>query len=167
MAKKAIPPWKPPAVLRTRARAILRRLEKAHPDWGPTLEFTSPFELLVATILAAQAQDEHINRVTRRLFVKYRRPADYVAVPVTELEADVHETGFFRMKAKAIRTASEQLLAEFGGEVPGTMEDLVRLRGHAGLADLRARTLALPVTLVLKEEAAFKAFLLDRLAAAR
>jgi len=127
--KKVAVPWQPSAALVFRARAILRRLVKAHPDWGPTLEFTTPFELLVATILAAQAQDEHINRVTRRLFVKYRRPADYVAVPVTELEVDVHETGFFRMKAKAIRTASEQLLAEFGGEVPGTMEDLVRLRG--------------------------------------
>ncbi len=127
--KKVGPPWKPPADLRSRARAILRRLAKAHPDWGPTLEFTNAFELLVATILAAQAQDEHINRVTRRLFQKYRGPADYVAVPVTDLEQDVHETGFFRMKAKAIRTASEQLLAEFGGEVPATMDELVRLRG--------------------------------------
>jgi endonuclease-3 len=127
--KKVGPPWKPPADLRSRARAILRRLAKAHPDWGPTLEFTSAFELLVATILAAQAQDEHINRVTRRLFQKYHGPADYVAVPVTDLEQDVHETGFFRMKAKAIRTASEQILAEFGGEVPATMDELVRLRG--------------------------------------
>ena len=127
--KKAAPPWKPAADLRSRARTILRRLAKAHPDWGPTLEFTNAFELLVATILAAQAQDEHINRVTRRLFQKYRGPADYVAVPVTDLEQDVHETGFFRMKAKAIRTASEQLLAEFGGEVPATMDELVRLRG--------------------------------------
>ena len=126
--RKAVQPWKPPAELRSRARAILRRLSKAHPDWGPTLEFTNAFELLVATILAAQAQDEHINRVTRRLFQKYRGPADYVAVPLSELEQDVHETGFFRMKAKAIRTASEQLLAEFGGEVPATMDELVRLR---------------------------------------
>ena len=127
--KKTPLPWKPPADLRSRARAILRRLVKAHPDWGPTLTFSTPFELLVATILAAQAQDEHINRVTARLFLKYRGPADYVAVPEEELQQDVHETGFFRMKAKAIRTASEQLLAEFGGEVPGTMEELVRLRG--------------------------------------
>ena len=123
------PPWKPPAALRSRARRVLGRLERANPDWGPTLTFSTPFELLVATILAAQAQDEHINRVTARLFLKYRGPADYVAVPVAELEQDVHETGFFRQKSKAIRTASEQLLAEFGGEVPGTMEELVRLRG--------------------------------------
>ena len=117
------------ADLKARARAILRRLEKAYPDWGPTLEFSSPFELLVATILAAQANDERVNLVTRRLFVKYRGPADYLKVPVTELEQDVHETGFFRMKAKAVRGASQQILEEFGGEVPGTMEGLVSLRG--------------------------------------
>ena len=114
---------------RRRARAILTRLAKANPDWGPTLEFSTPFELLVATILAAQAQDEHINQVTRVLFAKYRGPADYLRVPVEELERDVHATGFFRMKAKAIRGASEQILTEFGGEVPGDMDSLVRLRG--------------------------------------
>jgi len=117
------------ADLKARARAILRRLEKAYPDWGPTLEFSNPFELLVATILAAQANDERVNIVTRRLFVKYRGPADYLKVPVTELEQDVHETGFFRMKAKAVRGASQQILEEFGGEVPGTMDGLVSLRG--------------------------------------
>jgi endonuclease III len=114
---------------RRRARAILTRLAKAYPDWGPTLEFRNPFELLVATILAAQAQDEHINQVTRSLFAKYHGPADYLAVPVEELERDIHATGFFRMKTKAIRGASEQLLSEFGGEVPGDMGSLTRLRG--------------------------------------
>ncbi len=118
-----------PAARRRRARAILTRLAKANPDWGPTLEFSSPFELLVATILAAQAQDQHINQITRGLFAKYRGPADYLRVPVEELERDIHATGFFRMKTKAIRGASEQLLAEFGGEVPGDMDSLVRLRG--------------------------------------
>ena len=118
-----------PVARRRRARAVLTRLAKAYPDWGPTLEFANPFQLLVATILAAQAQDEHINQVTRALFVKYRGPADFLKVPVEELERDVHATGFFRMKAKAIRGSSEQLLAEFGGEVPGDMESLVRLRG--------------------------------------
>jgi endonuclease-3 len=114
---------------RRRARRVLTRLAKAYPDWGPTLEFSSPFELLVATILAAQAQDERVNQVTRALFAKYRGPADYLKVPVAELERDVHATGFFRMKAKAIRGSSEQLLAEFGGEVPGDMDSLIRLRG--------------------------------------
>lgn len=118
-----------PAARRRRARAILTRLAKANPDWGPTLTFSSPFELLVATILAAQAQDEHINQVTRALFAKYRGPADYLRVPVEELERDIHATGFFRMKTKAIRGASEQLLTEFGGVVPADMDSLVRLRG--------------------------------------
>ena len=122
-------PKESPDDLRRRARAILKRLAKAYPDWGPTLEFSNPFELLVATILAAQAQDERVNLVTRRLFAKYRGPADYLKVPVAELEADVHETGFFRMKAKAIRGASQQILEEFGGVVPGTMDGLTALRG--------------------------------------
>jgi endonuclease-3 len=115
--------------LKARARAILSRLAKAHPDWGPTLEFSTPFELLVATILAAQAQDERINLVTRSLFQKYRGPADYLAVSAAELEKDIHATGFFRQKAKAIRAASQQILTEFAGEVPGTMEGLTRLHG--------------------------------------
>ena len=114
---------------RRRARRVLTRLAKAYPDWGPTLEFKNPFQLLVATILAAQAQDERINQLTRVLFLKYRGPADYVRVPVAELERDVHASGFFRMKAKAIRGASEQLMAEFRGVVPGDMDSLVRLRG--------------------------------------
>jgi endonuclease-3 len=117
------------AARRTRARTVLRILAKANPDWGPTLEFTTPFELLVATILAAQAQDERVNQVTRRLFAKYRGPADYVAVPVADLERDVHETGFFRQKARAIRRCSEQILTEFGGEVPCDMDSLLRLHG--------------------------------------
>jgi endonuclease III len=104
-------------------------LARAHPDWGPTLEFSSPFELLVATILAAQAQDDRINELTRRLFVKYRGPADYVAAPSAELENDIKASGFFRMKAKALRGMAQGILEDFGGEVPGTMEGLVSLRG--------------------------------------
>jgi endonuclease-3 len=122
-------PWKPPAEVRSRARKILRRLEKANPDWGPTLEFSTPFELVVATILAAQAQDTMVNQVTRRLFQKYRGPADYLAVPEEELQQDVHGTGFFRLKARRVRATSEQVLQEFGGQVPGTMDELVRLQG--------------------------------------
>jgi endonuclease-3 len=115
--------------VRARARAILRLLAKAYPDWGPTLEFGNPFELLVATILAAQARDEGVNLVTRDLFKKYRGPADYLRVPETELQQDVHATGFFRQKTKTIRAASQQLLDGFGGEVPGTMEGLTSLHG--------------------------------------
>jgi endonuclease-3 len=122
-------PKETPQELRARARAILRRLAKAHPDWGPTLEFSTPFELLIATILAAQARDERVNEVTRMLFRKYTGPAAYLAVEVVELERDVHPTGFFRQKAKAVRAASQQILQEFSGEVPNTMEGLVSLHG--------------------------------------
>jgi endonuclease-3 len=122
-------PKETPLALRARARVVLRRLAKAHPDWGPTLEFSNAFELLVATILAAQARDERVNEVTRMLFQKYPGPAAYLAVDVAELERDVHPTGFFRQKAKAVRTAAQQILQEFGGEVPNTMEGLVSLHG--------------------------------------
>src|SRR5436190_690666 len=80
---------RPDLALRARARKILTRLAKAYPDWGPTLDFSSPLELLVATILAAQAQDERINEVTRVLFTKYRGPEDYAAAPAGVLERDV------------------------------------------------------------------------------
>src|SRR5256885_12467408 len=119
----------PDPVLRSRARKILTRLAKAHPDWGPTLLFSSPLELLVATILAAQAQDERINQVTRVLFQKYRTPADYASAPAGVLEQDIKATGFFNQKAKALRAMSRGLLEEFGGEVPTDMEGLTRLHG--------------------------------------
>jgi len=109
--------------------ALVGALAKAYPDWGPTLEFSTPFELLIATILAAQARDERINQVTRRLFKKYRGPAAFVRAPQAELEADLRETGFFRQKAAAVKATSQGLLDEFGGEVPADMESLVRLKG--------------------------------------
>jgi len=122
-------PVPPDAPLRSRARKILSRLAKAYPDWGPTLDFTSPLELLVATILAAQAQDERINQVTRALFVKYRSPADYAAAPKGVLEKDIKATGFFNLKAKRLRAMARGLLDEFGGEVPSDMDGLTRLDG--------------------------------------
>src|SRR5437660_10541258 len=119
----------PDPALRSRARKILTRLAKAYPDWGPTLLFSSPLELLVATILAAQAQDERINQVTRVLFQKYRTPADYASAPAGVLEQDIKATGFFNQKAKALRAMSRGLLEEFGGEVPADMEKLTSLHG--------------------------------------
>src|SRR2546430_3630820 len=129
--KKAKPrPPKPPDLeFRARARAILARLAKSNPDWGPTLLFSSPLELLVATILAAQAQDERINQVARVLFQKYRTPADYASAPAGVLEQDIKATGFYNQKAKALRAMSRGLLEEFGGEVPADMEGLTRLHG--------------------------------------
>ncbi|HXM75449.1 MAG TPA: endonuclease III [Thermoanaerobaculia bacterium] len=120
---------RPDPALRSRARKILTRLAKAYPDWGPTLLFSSPLELLVATILAARAQDERINQVTRVLFTKYRSPADYAAAPVGVLERDIKATGFFNQKAKSLRAMARGLLDEFAGEVPSDMDGLTRLHG--------------------------------------
>ena len=120
---------RPDSALRSRARKILTRLAKAYPDWGPTLLFSSPLELLVATILAAQAQDERINQVTRVLFEKYRAPADYAAAPAGVLERDIKATGFYNQKAKSLRAMARGLLEDFGGEVPSDMEGLTQLHG--------------------------------------
>jgi len=120
---------RPDPVLRSRARRILTRLVKAYPDWGPTLRFSSPLELLVATILAAQAQDERINEVTRVLFTKYRRPSDYAVARAGVLERDIKATGFYNQKAKSLRAMARGLLEEFGGKVPSDMDGLTRLHG--------------------------------------
>jgi endonuclease III len=135
-AKKKVAPKRKPYVpkvtpeLRARARKILARLETAYPDWGPTLEFASPLQLLVATILAAQARDDRINEVTRSVvFPKYRTAADYVRVDIAELQRDLKPTGFFRQKAKAVKGAALGLVERFGGEVPGDMDGLTSLHG--------------------------------------
>lgn len=110
---------------------LIRRLRKEHPGAKYELDWSTPLELLVATILAAQATDEGINRLTPALFAKYKTPEDYVRVPVEELEEDIRPSGFFRNKAKAIRGACQVLIDDFGGEVPRTMEELVTLPGVA------------------------------------
>ena len=124
---RAIKP--PDPGLRSRARQILTRLAKAYPDWGPTLDFATPLELLVATVLAAQAQDERINQVTRALFAKYRSPADYADAPKGVLEKDIKATGFFNLKAKRLRAMARGLLDDFSGEVPSDMDGLTKLDG--------------------------------------
>ena len=88
-------------------------------------------ELLVSVMLSAQTTDVNVNRVTERLFEKYRRPEDYLAVPVEELERDIYATGFFRQKTKSLRGTMRVLLEEFDGEVPRTIEELIRLPGVA------------------------------------
>jgi endonuclease III len=114
-----------------RAPVILQRLEEAYDGGVVELDWTTPFELLVATILSAQSTDKKINEVTRTLFAKYRSPADYLAVPEEELQADIYQTGFFRQKARSIRGVSQALIERYGGEVPLTMNDLMSLPGVA------------------------------------
>src|SRR4051794_36961729 len=95
------------------------------------LRFRGDLELLVAVMLSAQTTDVNVNKVTERLFEKYRRPEDYLAVPQEELERDIFQTGFFRQKARALRGTMAMLLADFGGTVPRRLEDLMRLPGVA------------------------------------
>jgi endonuclease-3 len=116
---------------RARIVPIIERLSAAHPDATIALRFRSDLELLVAVMLSAQTTDVNVNRVTERLFEKYRRPEDYLAVPQSELERDIFPTGFFRQKAKALRGTMAMLLADFDGEVPRRLEDLIRLPGVA------------------------------------
>jgi endonuclease-3 len=111
------------------AREWIRRLEGAHPDARLALEFSSPLELLVALILAAQCTDERVNQVTRSLFRKYRKAADYAKASQEVLEEEIRSTGFYRNKAKAIRSCCSQLVERFHGEVPGRPEELVLLPG--------------------------------------
>jgi endonuclease III len=114
---------------RERVRPIIERLAAAHPDAVIALRFRDDVELLVSVMLSAQTTDVTVNRVTERLFQKYRRPEDYLAVPEAELEADLRPTGTFRQKARNLRGAMRVLVEEFDGQVPTRLEDLVRLPG--------------------------------------
>ena len=116
---------------RKRARTILWRLEKQYPDTRTALDYTNPFELLVATVLSAQSTDKMVNIITKSLFQKYRTPEDFLKAKPGELELDIKASGFFNQKAKSIRGLSQKLVEEFGGEVPGTMEELLTLPGVA------------------------------------
>ncbi|OPZ30778.1 MAG: Ultraviolet N-glycosylase/AP lyase [Lentisphaerae bacterium ADurb.BinA184] len=100
-----------------------------HPGARIELDFANPLELTVATVLSAQCTDVRVNQVTKALFRKYRCPADYLAVPAEELEADIRPTGFFRQKAKSLRGIMQGLIGRHGGEVPRTMEELTALPG--------------------------------------
>jgi len=114
-----------------RAPEITRILSETYPDAKVALNFSTPLEMLVATILSAQCTDERVNQVTKTLFEKYRTCQDYLKVPESELAADIKPTGFFNQKTRSIRGACQRIAEIFGGEVPDTMEDLLTLPGVA------------------------------------
>jgi endonuclease-3 len=117
--------------IEARAPEVIRRLSGAYPDAKVALRFSNPLECLVATILSAQCTDEKVNEVTQELFAKYASAADYLAVPEDELKRDIKPTGFFNQKTESIRAACARIVEEHGGEVPGTMQELLTLRGVA------------------------------------
>ena len=124
---------KPEIYLEPKARAqkIMELLEKEHPDAEIALHYKNPLELLIATILSAQATDEQINAITPKLFQKYTTAKDYANAERTELEQDIKSSGFYHNKAKNIQNTAKMLVENYNGQVPKTMEELVELPGVA------------------------------------
>lgn len=111
------------------AHESLKRLRKAYQVTGPFIEWSNPLELVVGTALSAQCTDERVNMVTRELFKKYRTAKDYADADQATLEKEIYSTGFFRNKAKHLRGMGQVLVERYGGEVPDTLEELLRLPG--------------------------------------
>ncbi|MFE2509600.1 endonuclease III [Streptomyces naganishii] len=130
---KTVAPKPPGGESRTalvrRARRIDRELAEVYPYAHPELDFENPFQLLVATVLSAQTTDLRVNQTTPALFAKYPTPEDLAAAVPEEVEEILRPTGFFRAKTKSVMGLSKALVEEFGGEVPGRLEDLVKLPG--------------------------------------
>ncbi len=114
---------------KTRAGKILSILKKEYPDVKPALNFSTPFQLLIATILSAQCTDARVNIVTKDLFKKYKKPEDYVNVDQEELERDIYSTGFYKQKAKSIKNCCRALVENYNSKVPPDFEQLTKLPG--------------------------------------
>ncbi|WP_281887032.1 endonuclease III [Paenibacillus sp. YYML68] len=114
---------------RSQVRKVLDTIAEMFPDAHCELRHENPFELTIAVLLSAQCTDETVNKVTADLFQKYKKPEDYLAVPLEELEQDIRRIGLFRNKAKNIQALCALLLDKFGGEVPREHEQLVELPG--------------------------------------
>ncbi|WP_447974365.1 endonuclease III [Nitrospira sp. Kam-Ns4a] len=112
-----------------RVREIYRILDRTYPDTRLALRFTTPLELVIALILAAQCTDERVNQVTAELFKKYRTPQDWAGLDRRVLETEIRSTGFYRNKAKAIQECCRELIRRFGGTVPDRLDDLISLSG--------------------------------------
>jgi endonuclease-3 len=112
-----------------RAQKIFSILRKEYPDPKPALNYKTPFQLLIATILSAQCTDARVNIVTKDLFNKYKTPEDYLAAPSEQIEMDIRTTGFFKQKTKSIRECCRQLIEQYKSKVPGDFDELTKLRG--------------------------------------
>ncbi len=111
------------------AKKVFDTLSTVYPEVQPALEYTTAFELLIATILSAQCTDERVNIVTQSLFKKYKKPQDYLNVQQHELEKDIFSTGFYHQKAKSIKGCCKMLLENYAGKVPKEIDELVKLPG--------------------------------------
>ena len=104
-------------------------LKEEYPDVRPFLNYSNPLEMLIATVLSAQSTDIQINRVTEKLFKKYRTVEDYASADLRELENDLYSSGFYKIKARNIKAAAQMIVEKYNGEVPKTMEELISLPG--------------------------------------
>ena len=114
---------------RERVKIIFETLDPLYTREKTALKYKTPFQLLVSTILSAQCTDKQVNQVTKTLFKKYKTPEDFVNAPIAELENDIRPTGFFKNKTKSIKGCSQGILELYGGNVPCTMEEMVKLPG--------------------------------------
>ena len=117
--------------IQEKTKEIIRRLKREYPELKTALKFKNPFELLVATVLSAQATDVHVNKVTENLFKKYKSLKDYANVPLEILLKDVSSINFYRTKAKNICESAKMIIKNFNSKVPGTMDELITLPGVA------------------------------------
>ncbi|RKX63654.1 MAG: endonuclease III [Thermodesulfobacteriota bacterium] len=117
--------------LKEKAKEVVKRLKKAYPDAKIALNFKTPIQLLIATILSAQCTDERVNEVTKDLFKKYKTAEDFAKADLEELAEDIKSTGFYRQKAQYIKDACKIIVEKYKGEVPKTVEELMELPGVA------------------------------------
>lgn len=112
-----------------RVNTIFEKLDPLYTLEKTALKYKTPFQLLISTILSAQCTDKQVNQVTKSLFKKYKKPGDYIKAPISQLEDDIRPTGFFRNKAKSIKGCCQGLIDLYGGSVPASMEEMIKLPG--------------------------------------
>ncbi len=115
--------------LKEKAQKVIERLRNLYPDARLELEYDNAFQLLVEAILAAQESDKKVNKLRGELFRKYRSPDDFVKASLEEIESDIRSISFYRRKAKLIKMCCEALIKEFGGDIPQSVEDMIKLPG--------------------------------------
>ena len=115
--------------MRKQNAEIVKILKNAYPDAKCSLDFKTPFEMVVAVMLSAQCTDERVNRTTPSIFAKYSTPKDFTDIDIEELEKLIHPCGFYKNKAKNIKACARMIMEEYNGEVPKTMEELMKLPG--------------------------------------
>ena len=115
--------------MKNKSKELVEILRNTYPDAKCSLDFTKPFEMVVAVMLSAQCTDERVNKTTPSIFAKYNTPKDFAEIDIKELEELIHPCGFYKNKAKNIKACAKTIIEKYNGEVPKTMEELMSLPG--------------------------------------